>query len=193
MNTRDFTLNDIHVGSRLYGALVKHARETQGKPVVYSDLLRMARELYPEDTELGNAVPIGIGMKLLFVQEFCEANDYPNLACLAVNKATMLPGPGYKGEWERDKRAVGAFDWTQAAHHLDAFIIHAKRAVAKRKRINKEEAAEVLYQNFQVHRGKYEFFTQDDKQEMMNLLMEGFDADTAFKHVFEERLTSAEC
>lgn len=94
----DYTLNDIHIGIQLYTTLVAHAQATKGAPVFYSDILDQAKALDPHDAELQRAVPIGIGMKLLFVEDFCVANGYPNLSCLAVSRATSSPGAGYKGD-----------------------------------------------------------------------------------------------
>jgi len=127
-----FTLNDIEVGSRLYEALVRHAQATQGAPIIYGDLLALAKSLHPEDPVVQRAVPIGIGMKLLFVEAFCRSHCYPNLACLAVNKLTLRPGPGYIGDWEADKRAVAAFDWSTADARLPAYISEVRSALPKK-------------------------------------------------------------
>ena len=100
-----FTFNDIEVGARLVQALARQASTLRGMPITYGDLLTLARSLHPKDEVLGRAVVVGIGNKLLFVEAFCAMHGYPNLACLAVNRETMRPGPGYQGDWEADKRA----------------------------------------------------------------------------------------
>jgi hypothetical protein len=48
------------------------------------------REMHPSDAVLGRAVPIGIGNKLLFVESFCDANRYPNLACPVLQNDAAL-------------------------------------------------------------------------------------------------------
>jgi hypothetical protein len=182
--TIQFTLNDIEVGSRLYEALVQHARATQGAPIVYGDLLALAREMHPQDDVLGRAVPVGIGMKLLFVEAFCKANGYPNLACLAVNKATLKPGPGYTGDWEADKRAVAAFDWSSADERLARYVTETRAALPqKRKRRKEKPADELWYEYFKANRGACDWVTQEDKKEIINLLMEGFDPAEALNQV----------
>lgn len=169
-----FTLNDIEVGSRLYEALVHHARATQGAPIFYSDLLALARSLQPKDAVLGRAVPVGIGMKLLFVEAFCAANGYPNLACLAVNKATGTPGPGYTGDWEADKGAVAAFDWSTADARLAAYAGERRAALPKQLPRRTDPAArEELFVHYRNNRAAYAAVTEIDKQEIVNLLMEG--------------------
>ena len=179
-----FTINDIEVGSRLYEALVHHARSTRGAPVFYGDLLALARELQPNDVALARAVPVGIGMKLLFVEAFCRANGYPNLACLAVNRTRRRPGEGYKGDWEADKRAVAAFDWSSADTRLAAFVVDRREAVPKSlPRCSVVQARELLYVHYRDNRAAYATVTEIDKEEIVNLLMEGLEPPDALAQV----------
>jgi hypothetical protein len=185
---RPFTLNDIEVGSRLYEALVHHARATQGAPIIYGDLLALARSLHPDDEVLRRAVPVGIGMKLLFVEAFCKANGYPNLACLAVNRATQRPGPGYTGDWEADKRAVAAFDWSTADARLAAYASATRAAIpAPPVRRTEREARDTLFAHFRLHRTDYSTVTLTDKEEIVNLLREGLDEDSALRQVLDAK------
>ena len=185
---RPFTLNDIEVGSRLYEALVQHARATRGAPIIYGDLLALARSLHPDDEVLRRAVPVGIGMKLLFVQAFCEANGYPNLACLAVNRQRQRPGPGYKGDWEADKRAVAAFDWSMADARLPAFASATRAALpAPPVRLTEAVARDNLFAHFRAHREAYATVTLSDREEIVNLLREGVDEDSALRRVLDAK------
>jgi hypothetical protein len=183
----EYTLNDIHVGTRLYTALVAHARTTQGAPVFYSDILEQAKALDPQDAELQRAVPIGIGMKLLFVESFCVANGYPNLACLAVSKTTGRPSEGYTGDWEADRRAVAAFDWSTAQAKLDAYVYNAKLVAAPKKRRSYQEAKDLRWEHYSSNRPAYAGLTDEEKEEILNLLIEGFSPELALRRVVEAR------
>ncbi|WP_020655308.1 hypothetical protein [Massilia niastensis] len=179
-----FTLNDIDVGSRLYEALAHHAKSAQGAPIMYGDLLALGRRLYPKDAALDRAVPIGIGMKLLFVESFCKANAYPNLACLAISGATMRPGRAYQGDWEADRRAVASFDWSGAHAGMITYAAEASAAVPRRFKPRKERPADVAwYAYFCSHREACAKVTGMDKQEIINLLMAGIDPETALRRV----------
>lgn len=179
-----FTFNDVDVGARLYEALVHQARSTGGAAIDYGELLTLARALHPKDAVLGRAVPVGIGMKLLFVEAFCSSHGYPNLACLAVNKASQRPGPGYKGDWEADRRAVAAFDWNATDGELSTFAASTRAAVPARFKPRKERPADVAwYAYFCSHRAACEKVTQEDKQEIINLMMAGLDPESALKRV----------
>lgn len=184
-----FTGNDIEVGARVVEALVKHAGATQGAPIAYYDLLRVARIMYPKDLVLDRAVPIGIGTKLLFVEAFCAANDYPNLACLAVSPTTMRPDARYEGDWDADRRAVAAFDWSTVDAQLIDFAKVARAAVPARLKPRKERPADVAwYAYFCSHRAACAWIAPEDKQEIVNLIMAGLDPETALKRVQADKV-----
>jgi hypothetical protein len=179
-----FTLTDIDVGSRLVEALVQHAKSTDGQPITYEDLLTLGRNLYPKDATLGREVPVGIGAKLSFIEAFCQANSYPRLACLAVNKATMRPRTGHEGDWDAERRAVAGFDWSGADARLATYASEARAAVPKRFKLRKERPADVAwYAYFCSHRPACAQLTANDKKEIINLLMAGLDPETALRRV----------
>lgn len=171
-----FTVNDIEVGTRLAEALVQQAAAHGAALITARDVLTLARGLHPKDAVLGRAVPVGIGMKLRFVAAFCSAHDLPPLACLVVHDATMqpiLPPPG-----ERD--AVAAFDWSVAAPLLPAFAALLRARVPARLKPRKERPADVAwYAYFCSHRAACAWIGNEDKQEIINLIMAGLDPETA--------------
>jgi hypothetical protein len=187
---RPFTLNDIHVGTKLYAVLVHHAATCPGQSIFYGDLLERARTMFDDD-EVRRAVPVGIGMKLLFVEAFCARNGYPNLACLAVNKIDKRPGDGFPGDWERQMREVAAFDWSAAQPVLDAYVIQSVEAARPLKRRKEAPARELLFAHFREHRDAYKDFDHDDREEMVCLLMAGVDADVALRQVADAKAALA--
>jgi len=186
--TAQFTLTDIDVGSRLFEALVRHATSTRGAAISHDDLLTLGRQLYPKDAMLGRAVPVGIAMKLLFIDAFCRANAYPRLACLAVDKASMRPKDACAGDWEADKQAAAAFDWAAAGARLPAFAAEMRARVPKRFKPRKERPADVAwYAYFCSHREACAKVNAEDKVEIINLLMSGLDPETALGRVMAAR------
>jgi hypothetical protein len=182
--TIQFTMTDIDVGSRLVEALVQHVKRTDQVPIAYDDLLTLGRNMYPKDATLGREVPVGICAKLSFVEAFCQANNYPNLACLAMNKATMRPRPSYKGDWEAERRVVASFDWSGVEARLVTYASETRAAVPKRFKSRKERPADVAwYAYFCSHRAACAHLAADDKKEIINLLMAGLDPETALRRV----------
>lgn len=179
-----FTFNDIDVGARLVEALVRQAASLRGMPITHGDLLTLARSLHPKDEVLARAVPVGIGPKLLFVEGFCAAYGYPNLACLAVNRETLLPRPGYGGDREADRRAVAGADWSALDAQLAAYVEAMRARVPARFKPRKERPADVAwYAYFRSHRAACEKLAPEDKQEIINQMMAGLDPETALARV----------
>jgi hypothetical protein len=179
-----FTFNDIETGARLFEALARQATSLRGMLITYGDLLTLARSLHPKDEVLGRAVPVGVKPKLQFVEAFCAAHGFPNLACLAVNRETLRPGPAYQGDWEADKRAVAGFDWSAADALLPAYVEAMRARVPARFKPRKERPADVAwYAYFCSHRAACEKLTPEDKQEIINQIMAGLDPETALARV----------
>ncbi|MCC2957380.1 hypothetical protein LK542_17325 [Massilia sp. IC2-477] len=179
-----FTFNDIEVGARMVEALARQATSLPGMPITYSDLLTLARSMHPKDEVLGRAVPVGIGPKLQFVEGFCASHGFPNLACLAVNRETLRPGPAYQGDWEADKRAVAGFNWSTADAQLAGYVEAMRAKVPARFKPRKERPADVAwYAYFCSHREACETLTSEDKREIINQMMAGLDPETALARV----------
>lgn len=185
---RNFTVNAIHVGSRLYEILVHHAATSPGTAIRYGDLLAACRARNLEDAIVQRAVPIGIGMQLLFVQAFCDKHAYPNLACLAVNQKGM-PGRSYPGNWEEDMHAVAAFDWSQAPAHLAAYVAEAtaRATPVRRCRVTEVEALEARWQHYILDKSRYASFDDNDRQEIINLLMECISVEDAYQSIMDAK------
>lgn len=179
-----FTLNDIDIGLRVFDALAHHARAMHGAPITYTDLLTLARKLHPKDAALGRAVPVGIGMKLRFVSGFCAAHGHPDLACLAVNRATMRPAAGDTDAWDAERRTVAAVDWSTARPMIATYADTVRATVPARLKPRKERPADVAwYAFFCSHRSACDKVTPQDKQEIINLIMAGLDPETALQRV----------
>lgn len=191
----EFTLNDVHVGLKLFDALVAHAKHHPGQPIVYSDLLANAKAADTADEELKRAVPIGIGPKLFFVREFCKLNDYPNLACLGVNKKDLKPGGSYDGDWQAEMQRVAAFDWSAVKAKLTRYATTVKERVTPRKRVPEKGARELVWEYYDAHRSQYSTIPREEmgeiREEIVNLVMEGFDVAVAFQRVLAAAQSSS--
>jgi hypothetical protein len=112
------------------------------------------------------------------------AKASPRLASLAVDKAGMHPRSAYQGDWEAERQAVAAFDWTAAQASLAAFAADMRAKVPKRFKPRKERPADVAwYAYFCSHREACARVGAEDKVEIINLLMAGLDPETALRRV----------
>lgn len=176
------TLDDIEVGARLAAALMHHVGRKGAAPISYPALLELGRFLDPKDAAMARAEPLGIAMKLRFVAGFCAAYGAPNLACLAVHPASLRPAFAVAGDIEAERRAVAAFDWSQAAAPLADHARAARAGVPVRLKPRRERPAEVSwYAYFTAHREACKAVTSGDKKEVVNLVMAGLDPETALR------------
>ena len=170
-----FTITDIDVGARLVEALVQHVQLNGPVAIGYADVLERGRLMYPHDTSLSRAVPVGIRPKLAFVARFCEAGGFPDLARLVVKD-----GSGRKGSGGNEK--IGGVDWSAALAQLEAYAAKARAALPRNLKPRKERPAEVAwYAYFCSHREACARVTSEDKKEIVNMLMSGLDPETALR------------
>jgi len=179
-----FTLTDIEVGARLYEALTQHAASSHGAPIAFDELLTLARSLHPKDATLGRAVPLGIAAKLSLIEAFCKAHGYPDLACLAVSASGTRPRAGVEGDWDAERAAVAGLDWPAAAASFALYIEERRAAVPRRLKPRKERPADVAwYAYFCAHRAACAQVGNEEKKEIINLLMAGIDPESALQQV----------
>ena len=166
---------------------MRHARAGQGAPIGWADLLTLTRLLHPKDAVVDRAVPVGLAMKLGFVEDFCRATGLPNLACLALSPAGQVSP-------EAERRAAADFDWAGADldARLSAFAAEARAGVPKRLKPRKERPADVAwYAYFCAHREACKDVGGEDKKEIINLLMAGLDPDNALRRVLAAKADMA--
>jgi hypothetical protein len=175
-----FTQNDIDIALRLGEALIAIARAAQPAPVPYAALLKQARALHPRDAVLGRAVPLGLGAKLQLLATFCQQHGYPNLAALAVDPVTGVPGP-HAGA-PVDPGALAATDWSSAQAELAAASQAWRAAVPARLKPRAERPADVTwYAWYSSHREACKGVTPEGKAEIINLVMAGLDPASALR------------
>lgn len=73
----------------------------------------------------------------------------------------------------RDKREVGGFDWSVVKPRLDAFVSSAHATATPRKARSADDAKVLRYKHYDQHRAIYDAMSDDDRQEVLNLLMAG--------------------
>ena len=177
--SKQLTFGDIEVAIKLVDALAHHARAGKGATIGPADLLTLTRLRHPKDAAVDRAVPVGLGMKLRFVEEFCRAGGFPNLAGLVAH-------PAASGAPDSERHAAAAFDWAGAGldARVAAYAEEARAAVPKRLKPRKERPADVAwYAYFCAHREACKAVTGEDKKEIINLLMSGLDPENALRRV----------
>lgn len=172
-------------------AAMEQAEHARDITIRYGKLVERTKEAYPDAPYIEAAIPTNVGTRLLVVQLICEKLRLPNLACLAVN-ATGKPGIAYQNarDWDSDKAAVLAFDWSQVSADIaDAFDVEAKAAAQRvvktqRKTIPEVDARNILWEASKANRDAYDV-DHYQKEAMIKLIMKGLSVDEAFAEVRE--------
>jgi predicted DNA-binding ribbon-helix-helix protein len=177
-----FTEIDLELGQVYWDILVQIAKNEEGRVVQYAELITIAQQKHPDNAAVQNAIPVSIGRRLDVVHWFCNKNQLPDLACLAVGKAGR-PGDRYlkHTDWEAAIAAVRAFDWRDVSVRFAESMRQEKIAMIPKPRRKEQEAEEVLYAHYRVNRARYpSTFQKEARSDFLVLLQEGADPEEAF-------------
>lgn len=198
MPSTNITVISVALARLYFTVLLAHLKAELERPeagrditIRYGKLVERTKEAYPDAPYIEAAIPTNVGTRLLVVQLICEKLRLPNLACLAVN-ATGKPGIAYQNarDWDSDKAAVLAFDWSQVGADIaNAFDIEAReaaqRAVKPQARtLSEADARELLWKASKANPGAYQVDIYQ-KEAMIKLIMKGLPVDEAYTEVRE--------
>jgi len=181
-----FTENDLELGRVYWSLLIEFARDKKGKVLTYGELIENAKKAYPDNAAVENAIPISIGRKLEVVVWFCAQNKLPDLACLVVNQSG-LPGESYIHflTWEAERKKVADYDWSNIQIKFETTIQQELAKTVKLKKRKNDEALNLRYEHWKENKDRYPVSPSDEqKLDMLLLLMEGHDPEYAFRQAF---------
>ena len=95
-------MDRYELAERIWPILVRNAGQRQ--TVTYGQLAQ----------EIGTGGIQALRWGLEEIAQFCEANGYPPLTCLAVNESTRKPGEGFwasSGDLDKDQERVCEYQW----------------------------------------------------------------------------------
>jgi hypothetical protein len=181
-----FTENDLELGSVYWSLLVDFAKNRNGEVLTYGQLIQNAKNTYPGNAAVANAIAVSIGRKLEVVVWFCAQNELPDLACLVVNQSGR-PGDSYQklATWEAEKQKVANFDWANIQIKFETVIKQELAKTVRLKKRKEKEALNVRYEHWGKNRPRYPANpSEEQKLDMLQLLMAGHDAEYAFQQAF---------
>jgi hypothetical protein len=185
-----FTENDLELGSVYWSLLVDFAKNRKGEVLTYGQLIKSAKDKYPDNAAVANAIAVSIGRKLEVVVWFCAENELPDLACLVVNQSGK-PGKSYPNPstWEDEKKKVANFDWENIQIKFETVIKQELAKTVKLKKRTEDEALNVRYEHWRKNRPRYPAnSSEEQKLDMLQLLMEGHDLEYAFQQAYANHL-----
>lgn len=176
----NITLNDVQLASAYYPILIDLAKHKHC--LTYSELVAKAKELYPSKVVVQRAIPVSTGRKLDVVRIFTSERELPDLTSLIISKDSGECGVGFTQHFDpvAAREKVFAFDWSAVSTDFDGFIKHTETSITPRKRIKKPEALKIMAQFYSKNKETLPSSVRDEREFIVELLMEGFSAEEAF-------------
>lgn len=177
---KNITLNDVQLASAYYPILIDLA--VHKHCLTYSELVERAKETYPSKPAVQNAIAVSTGRKLDVVRIFTAERDLPDLTCLIINKGAGECGIGFTQHFDpvAAREKVFAFDWSAVSTDFDGYIKHTEAAIIPKKRIKRPEALKAMSQHYSQHKSQLPANITDQRELIIELLMEGFAPAEAF-------------
>ena len=176
----NITLNDVQLASAYYPILIDLAKHKHC--LTYSELVAKAKDLYPSKAVVQRAIAISTGRKLDVVRLFTSERELPDLTSLIISKTSGECGVGFTQHFDpvAAREGVFAFDWSAVSTDFDGFIQHTETTITPRKRIKKPEALKIMAQFYSQNKETLPSTVRDEREFIVELLMEGFTAEEAF-------------
>ena len=183
------TLTDIQLASCYYPLLIEIAKKKQR--ISYGELVQQAKEKYPDQPVVQNAIAVSTGRRLDVVRMFTSERDLPDLTSLVVNRGSGECGVGFTRNFDPDaaREEVFSFDWSAVTTDFDNFLKHTKTAIKQRKAEptktmskakEREKAVKIMFSHYQQHKASLPHSIRESREKIIDLIMEGFSPEEAF-------------
>lgn len=183
------TVIDVQLASAYYPILVAFAKDNKVEArLTYGDLVALAKEAYPEQPVVQNAIAVSTGRRLDVVRLFTSERGLPDLTSLVINKGTGECGAGFTRAFDPNeaREKVFDFDWSTVKADFDGFVKATEVAIKPRKPVSKPIALERMATYYKEHKDKLPATIREKREQLVELLMEGFTDEEAFTIVLQD-------
>ena len=186
---KNVTLNDVQLASAYYPILIDLAKYKYC--LTYSELVERAKEQYPFNPVVQKAIAVSAGRKLDVVRLFTVERALPDLTCLVISKSAGECSSGFTDHFDpvAARQKVFAFDWSAVSTDFDGYIKHTETAITPRKPIKKAAALTLMSAHYLTHRSDLPSHIHQQRDLILELLMEGFTPAEAFSLAAPAKLT----
>ena len=177
---KNITLNDVQLASAYYPILIDLAKHKHC--LTYGELVERAKKTYPQNSVVQGAIAVSTGRKLDVVRMFTAARELPDLTSLVINKGLGECGRGFTEHFNpiAAREKVFSFDWSTVSTDFDGYIRHTESSVIPRKKRKNAEALKLMSQFYSRNKGKFPASIREQRELIIELLMEGFEPEAAF-------------
>jgi hypothetical protein len=182
----NMTTADVQLARAYYPLLMAAAQQRQR--VSYGELVIKAKAANPGVTVVQKAITVSTGRRLDVIRRFTNERGLPDLASLVI-----APGAGERSagsrrspEPEAPRDAVFDFDWSSVAKDFGVFMKQAETAAKHRKTVKEPVALEAMSAYFREHQATLPARVREQRQVIIEMIMEGFSAEEAFERALRD-------
>lgn len=192
--TRNVTDADATLAIAYYPLLVGLAGRRQ--TMTFKAFVELAKETYPDNPAVQNAIPVSTGRRLEFVRVFTVLQGLPDLSAWVTNRSGKNSA-AYEGDFdpEEERRRSAEVDWSE---HQAAWEAHAAELSKRAARIRKRSQDEALRMMADVamkmrpriqkaipnpHNRPYAELVGPYRETILQDLMSGLDPEEVFENV----------
>jgi hypothetical protein len=134
-----------------------------------------------------NAIAVSTGRKLDVVRMFTNERELPDVTSLIINKGQGECGSGFTDNFDPEAAREGVFskDWSEVTTEFDVYIDIAQKNAIPRKRRKRLEALKLMSTFYQENKNSYPISIKNMREEIIELLIEGFSEKESFDQVAE--------
>lgn len=180
------TVIDVQLAASYYPILVDLAKHKHC--ITYAELVARAKRDYPAKEVVQKAIATSTGRRLDVVRMFTEERNLPDLTSLVINKNSGECGVGFTAHFDPKaaRDAVFAFDWSTVSTAFDWFVRETTTAVKPKKKVSEAQAKQAMSDYYRENKGKWPASIRDQRELIIELIIEGFDAEQAFQQAARE-------
>ncbi len=181
------TTVDVQLARAYYPLLVEFAKLKQR--VTYGELVAKAKLAYPGTTVVQKAIVVSTGRRLDVVRRFTNERGLPDLTSLVVNQGSGERGVGVTRSLDPDatRDAMFDFDWSAVVTEFGGFIKQAETAAKLRKTVKEPAALAAMSAHFREHQATLPARVREQRQAIVEMIMEGFSAEEAFERALHSK------
>ena len=183
--TESVTAIDIALAAAYYPLLKEQAVARQ--LISYGALVDLAKQRYPGDPTVQNAIAVSTGRRLNVVRLFTQSKNLPDLTSLVINKGTEECGEGFTRTFDPEQARAEVFDfnWGAVSLEFDLFVQDARKRITKPRKVGETAAREAVYTYWKDHRDELPATIAQRREKIVALVMSGVVVEDAFEHVLK--------
>lgn len=115
------------------------------KTTTFKAFVELAKETYPDNPAVQNAIPVSTGRRLEFVRVFTARNGLPDLSAWVTNRQGKNSA-AYEGDFDPDeeRRRSAEVDWSEHQAAWEAHAAELRRRAARVRRRSHDDALRMM-------------------------------------------------